>query len=226
MKFFGNKNKKTEKLEKLAPEMYSEKEMETVDRFINQSYGEFPVVFHEKVSPDIHVDICIIPPTEERNYYTLVTMGMGAHKMNTPPELAQYKLERAELLITLPADWEVRSPDEIWYWPIRLLKSTARLPIACDTWLGWGHTVDNGKAYADNTEFCGALLIDPMTGKNNLCMLPNGESVNFYQLIPIYREEMEYKIENDTDKLLQLMADTSFVVNIKRPNTVKDIGEK
>lgn len=226
MKLFGKKNKNSAQSENFAPEMYSEKEMEAVDSFISQSFGEFPSVFHEIVSPDIHVDICIIPPAGERNYYTLVTMGMGAHKMNTPPELAKYRLERAELLITLPADWNVQEENEIWYWPIRLLKSTARLPIACDTWLGWGHTVDNREAYADNTEFCGALLIDPMTGKNNMCILPGGEPVNFYQLIPIYREEMEYKIKNGTDKLLQLMADTSFVVNIKRSNTAKDIDEK
>ena len=31
--------------------------------------------------------------------------------------------------------------DEKWYWPIRLLKSLARLPIASDTWLGFGHTM-------------------------------------------------------------------------------------
>ena len=28
--------------------------------------------------------------------------------------------------------------DEKWYWPIRLLKSLARLPINCDSWLGHG----------------------------------------------------------------------------------------
>ena len=34
-------------------------------------------------------------------YYTLVTMGMGAHRMNVPKELAEYKLERAELALSL-----------------------------------------------------------------------------------------------------------------------------
>ena len=38
------------------------------------------------------------PPSEERDYYTLVTMGMGAHRMNVPEELAEYKLERRSLL--------------------------------------------------------------------------------------------------------------------------------
>ena len=80
-----------------------------------------------------------MPPSEERDYYTLVTMGMGAHRMNVPEELAEYKLERAELAIALPADWKLDQEsmkDEKWYWPIRLLKSLARLPINCDSWLG------------------------------------------------------------------------------------------
>ena len=74
-----------------APEVYSEEEMETIEGHIQQYFGEFETVFHELSSPDIHVDICVVPPSSERNYYTLVTMGMGAHKMNVPEELAEYK---------------------------------------------------------------------------------------------------------------------------------------
>ena len=67
-------------------------------------------------------------------------MGMGAHRMNVPEELAEYKLERAELAIALPGNWKLKHEDlknERWYWPIRLLKTLARLPIASDTWLGF-----------------------------------------------------------------------------------------
>ena len=78
--------------------------MEAVEQHIKRYFGEFGSVFHELVSPDIHVDICVVPPSEERDYYTLVTMGMGAHRMNVPEELAEYKLERAELAIALPSD--------------------------------------------------------------------------------------------------------------------------
>ena len=85
------------------------------------------------------------------DYYTLVTMGMGAHRMNVPGALAEYKLERAELAIALPRNWKLKHEDlknERWYWPIRLLKTLARLPIASDTWLGFGHTMDNEEDFA------------------------------------------------------------------------------
>ena len=58
--------------------------------------------------------------------------------------------------------------DERWYWPIRLLKSLARLPINCDSWLGHGHTVENREPFAENTKLCTATLIDPHTGRRGL----------------------------------------------------------
>ena len=208
-----------------APEVYSEEEMETIEGHIQQYFGEFETVFHELSSPDIHVDICVVPPSSERNYYTLVTMGMGAHKMNVPEELAEYKLERAELAIALPKGWKLKQEDmkdDRWYWPIRLLKSLARLPIASDTWLGWGHTMDNQEPFAPNTELCAAILTGPQGTEegSEVCTLPGGEEVNFYQVIPLYRDELEYKLAHDADALLDKMEGISFVVEPDRQDAI------
>ena len=207
------------------PEVYTEEEMEAVEGHIEQYFGKVENVFHELVSPDIHVDICIVPPTEERDYYTLVTMGMGAHRMNVPEELAEYKLERAELAIALPADWKLvqeSMQDERWYWPIRLLKVLARLPIASDTWLGFGHTMDNKENFAENTKLCAAILTGPQSTEEGgeVCTLPGGEEVNFYQVIPLYEDELDYKLEHDVDALLNKMRGISFVVNPTRQNAI------
>ena len=191
------------------PEVYTEDEMSAIEQHIKNTFGEFENVFHELVSPDIHVDICVVPPSKERDYYTLVTMGMGAHRMNVPEELAEYKLERAELAIALPKDWkldEESMKDERWYWPIGLLKVLARLPISNDTWLGFGHTMDKQSPFAEDTELCAALLVGPQDvvwNGGEVCTLPSGEVVNFYQVIPLYRNEMEYKMEHDADALLK-----------------------
>ena len=208
-----------------VPEVYTEEEMEAVEGHIDQYFGNVENVFHELVSPDIHVDICVVPPSEERDYYTLVTMGMGAHRMNVPEELAEYKLERAELAIALPADWKLDQEsmkDEKWYWPIRLLKSLARLPIASDTWLGFGHTMDNKENFAENTKLCAAILTGPQSTEEGgeVCTLPGGEEVNFYQVIPLYEDELDYKLEHDVDALLNKMRGISFVVNPTRQNAI------
>ena len=208
-----------------APEVYSEEEMEAIEGHIQQYFGNFETVFHELSSPDIHVDICVVPPSEEHDYYTLVTMGMGAHRMNVPEELAEYKLERAELAIALPKDWKLKQEDmkdERWYWPIRLLKSLARLPIASDTWLGWGHTMDNQEPFAPDTELCAAILTGPQGTEDGseFCTLPGGEEINFYQVIPLYRDELEYKLAHDADALLDKMEGISFVVKPDRQDAI------
>ena len=209
-----------------GPEVYTEDEMSAIEQHIKNTFGEFENVFHELVSPDIHVDICVVPPSEARDYYTLVTMGMGAHRMNVPEELAEYKLERAELAIALPPDWKLDEEslkDERWYWPIGLLKVLARLPISGDTWLGFGHTMDKQSPFAENTTLCGALLVGPQDvvwNGGEVCTLPSGEEVNFYQIIPLYRNELKYKLEHDADALLEKMAGISFVVNPTRQNAI------
>ena len=73
------------------------------------SFGEYEQVFHEIVSPDIHLDIIIVPPTEKNNYYKLITMGMGAYGMNVPDNFREYELERAELVLYLPPTWNIKS---------------------------------------------------------------------------------------------------------------------
>ena len=208
-----------------VPEVYTEEEMNAVEEHIQQYFGKFENVFHELDSPDIHVDNCVVPPSEERDYYTLVTMGMGAHRMNVPEELAEYKLERAELVIALPGNWKLKHEDlknERWYWPIRLLKTLARLPIASDTWLGFGHTMDNEDDFAKDTKLCAAMLTGPQDTEDGseVCILPSGEEVNFYQVIPLYREELEYKMEHDADALLDKMDGISFVTYNTRPNAM------
>ena len=208
-----------------VPEVYTEDEMEAVEAHIQQYFGKFENVFHELSSPDIHVDICVVPPSEERDYYTLVTMGMGAHRMNVLEELAEYKLERAELAIALPGNWKLKHEDlknERWYWPIRLLKTLARLPIASDTWLGFGHTMDNEEDFAKGTKLCAAILTGPQGTEDGseVCILPSGEEVNFYQVIPLYRDELEYKLAHDADALLDKMNGISFVVEPDRQDAI------
>lgn len=212
----------------IAPEMYSEDEIDIIEKHIEHYYGNFEFVFHEKVSPDIHVDICLIPPSEECNWYTLVTMGMGAHLMNVPNQLKEEQLERAELVICLPEYWKLDKEhlkDEKWYWPIRLLKELARFPGENNTWLGWGHTVSYDGPLSYTTELCASILINPPCGNvgGNTCTLPDGEEVNFYQVIPLYGNELEYKLKNGTQKLLDKMNDNILLVNPHRLNVLNQI---
>ncbi len=210
------------------PEMYDDDELDVLEEHIKDNYGDFPTVFHETVSKDIIVDIACIPPTEERNYYTLVTMGMGAHIMTTPNSLPPEENGRAELLICLPPDWKLGEVSEEWFWPIALLKDLARLPINTDSWLGWGHSVDHRTSFSENAGFCGTLLLFPENVPEGaeFCILPNGDKVNFFEVVPLYREEMLYKVNHDTKALLERLNNVSHIVDIHRPNYCEKSGEE
>ena len=200
---------------------YNESEIEALENHIEEYFGKFHNVFHEMISPDIHVDIAIIPPDKGRDFYTLVTMGMGAYKMNIPDGLKEYRLERAELMVTLPSDWEINNNAEEWYWPLRWLKILARFPLEENTWLGWGHTIPNGEPFVENTDLSGILLLNPYSDDERAgsMALPNGETVNFYQMFPVYDEEMEFKRANNAEVLLDLFGDDfSHIVDINREN--------
>ncbi len=105
------------------------------------------------------------------------------------------------------------------YWS---LESVARLPISNDTWLGFGHTMDKQSPFAEDTKLTAAILTGPQGVEEGgeVCTLPSGEEVNFYQVIPLYHNEMEYKMEHDADALLEKMAGISFVVNPTRQNAI------
>lgn len=205
--------------------MYSEDEMLAVENHIEKYFGKFDNVYREIVSYDLHTDIYIISPSETRNYYTLVTMGMGAYDMNVPEELKERNISRAELLITLPPDWEIGNNDEKWYWPFRLLKKLAHLPYETHSWFAWGHTIDHGKPYAENTAFCSSILIDQQVSNDDnsyTCELPDGSIVNFYQVIPLHKNELLYKMNYGADALFDKMEDVNFIVDVARESVIGD----
>ena len=214
---------------KFHPELYSEQEQETIENHIMTRFGKYETVLHEIMSPDIHVDICLINPTPERDHRVLVTMGMGAHRMNVPKTLRKSQLDRAEILIALPSEWDIENEDEKWYWPIGWLKTLARLPGVSKTWLGYGHTATNGEPFAENTKLCGSLITMPYHFGNeaSTCQMPDGSKVNFYQVVPLYEDEMNYKIENSAEDLENLFPeDFDMVVDIKRKSALNSTPKR
>ena len=202
-------------------ELYSEADIELLEAHISQTFGEYEMVMHEIASPDIHLDVVIVPPAEDRDYITLVTMGMGAHRMNVPKELREYHLERAELAVCLPSGWPLDSADERDYWPVRWLKDLARLPISNDTWLGFGHSVSGDGPLAENTALSAVMLAGAYRSQpSEPLILTNGDMVRFYQMIPLYEEELKYKMDHDAEALMALFGgdDMSPVIDITRRN--------
>lgn len=199
-------------------EVYTQEEREAAEAHIAAYFGPIETVWREAISIGVRLDLAVIPPHDDKDYYTVVTVGLGAHRMDVPPELAEYRLERAELAIAVPGDWKINDDGDEWYWPIRQLKSTARVGVRKGAWLGWGHTIDCGGPLAADTDLSGMLLIMPQQVEEEgfVCRRPGGEEINFYQLIPLYPEEIAYKQNHGAEKLLDAMEHVSFVVDPHR----------
>ncbi|MDO4777259.1 MAG: suppressor of fused domain protein [Cardiobacteriaceae bacterium] len=190
-------------------------------------FGDIGGVYHEIVSDLVHIDIHMIPATPERPWLTLATTGMSDLPMSVPAFEGSHRYSRAELLIYLPKDWPINQEDfdnEDNYWPLRWLKILARLPHEYETWLAEGHTIPNGDPpeRIANTPFSGFMLLPPLLSQPEeayTLKTVDGEIVRFYCLIPLYAEEMAYKLEHGINELLGYF-DTDIineVVDIHRP---------
>lgn len=144
-----------------------------VANHVDKSVGIHSDLFHEALSVDLHLDVLMVPPGRNRNWFTLVTCGMGLYEMEGPPESGPDS--RMELAICLPPDWppfhradsllggenaEGRRPVEglrftdlnppvtpygPGTWIMWQLNWLAKAPIRHNLWFDEGHTIPNGE---------------------------------------------------------------------------------
>lgn len=204
------------------------RQSELIEQHVEQYIGNIAAVFHEIISDTLHLDLLLVHPTEERPWNTLITMGMSALPMNTPSEMFEQRY--AELMISLPAAWpmtEESFKDDRNYWPLYWLKTLARMPSQYDTWLGFGHSVPNGDPpmpLADNTALSGIVLSPPLEREGFAQLDIDGKrTVYFWNLVPIYREEMDFKLKHDAGALFDRFANAgvSEIIDINRKNVCK-----
>jgi hypothetical protein len=210
--------------------------IEAISAHIERHLGPVSSVYHELLSDKVHLDVYIVSPSADFPFYTLVTSGMSDRPMNVPPGASPDDAPPfAELCILLPSTWNIPTDpaevgaafeDENVYWPIRWLKMLARLPHEYNTWLGFGHTIPNGEdaePFSDETELGCMLLLTALSLPEEfqtLAVSPD-KTVQFYTLYPIYREEMDLKMEQGVDALIDRFEvyDTGDMLDLTRPNT-------
>ena len=193
-------------------------------------------VYREIDSEFLQVDVFVMQAPTKQDFHVIYTTGMSALPMTLPAEfLPQYRdLERAELLLLLPAEWDILTgyetdkdvPASLW-WPVGLMKYLARFPHEYQTWLGWGHTLPNSAdcvPYDDSTQLCGAML-GALQERISIFRAEDGTQINLYTVMPLYQEEMEYQKTAGTEALLQKLAALKgfgMIVFPDRPNVCKE----
>lgn len=200
--------------------------IEAISQHVIRHVGPIVTVLHEERSKFVHVDVHVVAPADDRPYYTLVTSSMSQRPMTTPPGHEAFAY--GELVMKLPRWWPMSQQawrNERHYWPIRLLRGLARFPHEHRTWLGWGHTIPNGPEatpFAKGTGLCCAVLehvFEPLSLAR--LELPD-RVVHFYSVIPIRRDEMEYKLRYGAEPLSVLLetTDVGDVIDPARPSAI------
>ncbi|WP_020475109.1 suppressor of fused domain protein [Zavarzinella formosa] len=206
-----------------------------IGEHVTKHVGPVANVFQERAWEGVQIDVMIVPPSDGKDFITLVTCGMSERPMRVPLENPEDlgllpELRYAELLLCLPPDWPF-SPEafqqEENYWPVRWLKKIARLPHLHQAWLGLGHTIPNGdppQPLAENTGFAGWMIDQPLMFPPELQKLRLPDRViNFYSVVPLYSEEMVLKLKQGSGALSKRldMAGVTELVDIGRVNTAK-----
>ncbi|MCZ4696447.1 suppressor of fused domain protein [Ancylomarina euxinus] len=203
---------------------------EWIEEHISKKFNDCKFsVFHEIPTLDIHIDVYFIQPNKTE-FNILLTSGMSTLKMNVPKEVKNYKnYGFAELMILIPKNIEfekVYSGQNKNDWIISMLKRSAKFPHFYDTWIGNGHTLqadEDMTPYGHDTEFVGSLLLPSVTFEQDITVIKKkGRQINIYTIFPLYKKELEYKIENGYNKFLDLLikADMKEVLNTNRKSLI------
>lgn len=189
-----------------------EAHLEEITAHVERCCGPVRRVLHEVISDLVHVDVLIADVAENHPYITLVTSGMS----DLPLKAKDGAPVRCELMIRVMANHELSKEafeDEANYWPIRKLKMLARMPHELDTFFAAGHTIatDPPTPVHPKSEFCALGLLEPIEEAARTLRTKDGLDIAFLQVVPLYREELEWKLKQPTlGALAELFDKESF----------------
>lgn len=207
--------------------------IECLEKHISEYFKDEEItVFHEILSLDFHLDVYYIKP-KESSYDILVTSGMSSLAMTVPDQFKDNtNYQFAELVLLVPKEIyfsDMPAEGKEYDWLISMLKQTARFPHLYNTWLTEGHTLQatyDMQPYCDHTNFVGCIILpsaslDPKFTELKL----EDRIINIYNVFPLYKNELEYKIKNGYDAFFDLLIknNSSDIFNNDRANLLSTL---
>jgi hypothetical protein len=189
--------------------------------------------FHEIISPDFHLDVYFIKPAN-RNYNILLTSGMSLLEMTVNAEIENRNdYHFAELMVLTPKDLDfaqVYTGNEKNSWIISMLKQTARFPHHYNTFIAIGQTLqatEDMQPYNSETDYVGCAILPSVTFDVDFTEFKcDDKKINIYSLFPLYKNELEYKIQKGYAGLVDLLnkAQPKEIIDNNRKNLINNKG--
>ena len=190
---------------------YSPAQMDKITNFIKKKFGGEGegLICHELKSDNIHVDVGV---TSNEDNQHLVTFGMGSMEMCNWAVLGKDELRRLEILFNVSLDYEMTNEEKLLL--ANELMRIAKYPYRENTFFGPGHTINASKEFKEKFGYDYFLFFLPIE-KIKLGKLGY---VYFIPLIPIYEEEREWMVKNNSFEWLYAMdgLGTAILIDKKR----------
>lgn len=169
---------------------------ELIQRFGEHRVIDIPTI--EGEIPLLLLDLELKSPV-----MVLMTNGLSDYKMPVPEKMQERTYN--EIYFCLPSYWEwqdLENPQTNWVF--KWIQTLAKFVVEKETWFGHGHTIPCGKI----PESLSSTMLqkyfffsDPMLLSGELTPVKVGEKeVHFLSIIPIFKDEMDYKQSRGTFK--------------------------
>jgi len=168
---------------------------EAIANHLQKYVGPITCVSHALLG-GLHV-FCMGPVDNERQFWTLVTVGLSGHAMPVPtqipkPERPEY--ERCELMAYLLPNWKppVAACGDwgVDTWPLAMLRAVAAYVVSSNSFIceshGFPYIRDEQKPLTDGSLLRGLLLVEPVTESDGFSLLHIGSKyVRFLVVVPL-----------------------------------------
>ena len=222
----------------MADYSYTPYEAQTIQDHIIEHYGNISRTVTVKECESLDLKLYVIEPTKERDFYTVITSGMGAYQMDIPDDFKDGNVDRIELLIYLGSNWDIDGAfkqssgsttgliidgsitsllgniNAQWNYPIQILKNLAQAPVNNESYFVMGNIMDDETPFSDSTSDSGGILISPayISEEGTECTLPGGEIVEFLQIMPITTNEIERAAYLNRELIFHRLIFHNFII--------------
>lgn len=195
----------------------------------NNLQSRFPNVqiTEVKKQTDTDIDLLLISTVKRSPIQVLLTNGLSEYEQPIPEKFST--LKHIELFFCLPSYWDLNdeaNPSMNWVKP--WIQKLAKHLIEKQTWYGVGHTFPNGhpvEAISPTMKQKYFLLNTPTYLVDEFKPLDmDGKTVEFLAIVPIFEDELDYKMGKGTYKLQKKFLDKNIteLLDDYRMSTLKN----
>ena len=202
---------------------YTEKEKETVLKYITTIFGDKKEFITDEQNPEHPIKVIEVTDNSNPEYRTLVSFGLGAYKGLEDVDNGFSLIHRCEMAAYIPTYLDEEEYLHTRQWVARIMLQFAEMIELDESFIDVGHTISYGKYVDDEVKYNGVLFVFNDRSYKYRCKLPDGDTLSVLQMIPLYEEELFYKIENSFgelyDKLFKKFGDKTDMIYPNRENT-------